>query len=82
MREDSNVKKIIYLITDGEQNPKVSPNDQVLDPAVASQSLYDKGMYVYVSLKYMLFFYFAASSLILVCILFIGRKEKVNASQP
>jgi len=44
MREDPNVKKIIYLITDGEQNPKLSPNKQVLDPAVASQSLYDKGI--------------------------------------
>ena len=39
------VSKIVFLITDGKQNPEQSPDGKVaFDPDVASQPLIDRGM--------------------------------------
>ena len=46
MRNDSSVKRIIYLITDGTQNPK-QLGSQVLDPVVTSQQLYDNDVAIF-----------------------------------
>ena len=46
MRSDPKVKKIIYLITDGEQNPK-KHKDKILDPVEASQKFYDEGVIIF-----------------------------------
>ncbi|XP_066928415.1 uncharacterized protein [Clytia hemisphaerica] len=46
MRPGKQVKKIIYLITDGEQNPKRSGN-RILDPVAASQKFYDDGVIIF-----------------------------------
>lgn len=44
MREDST--KVIFLITDGVQNPK-EEGGKVLDPVVSSQNLYDQGYLIF-----------------------------------
>lgn len=44
MRED--VTKVIFLITDGQQNPTVE-NGKVLDPVAASQGMYDRGIMIF-----------------------------------
>ena len=46
MRSSKKVKKIIYLITDGEQNPKRFRN-KILDPVAASQKFYDDGVIIF-----------------------------------
>ena len=46
MREGAGIKRVIYLITDGTQNPKKVGNT-VFDPVVASQKLYDNDVAIF-----------------------------------
>ena len=46
MRDGEDVKKVIYLITDGTQNPKKVGNS-VFDPVIASQKLYDDDVAIF-----------------------------------
>jgi len=41
--ERADVRKILFLLTDGEQNPKVGRNGVAYDPVAASKPLYDRG---------------------------------------
>ena len=41
-----NVRKILFLLTDGVQNPKVGEDGKPFDPVAASQPLYDRGKWI------------------------------------
>ena len=46
MRGGPQIKRVVYLVTDGTQNPK-KIGDEVFDPVVASQKLYDDGVAIF-----------------------------------